>query len=263
VSRSVAESQTGKPFYLALALLAMLWAPRGAHAMFFSFWTERMPDGAAGATGELCVRSDSKVGDRFWSANGHVATVKSLVGTSSRCKNPAQPIRAQVELSPSGAFTAEAGINLPDGYTPQSLSDAQRLDGAIFSAVNKATDSGVFLASVQREAISNPGLYADWLRTVQSRKLHDVNQSEIEQLEVNGLNGWRFQTTGTLRNFFETSYTYLMTVLEGNGEIVTVNVWTRTKVFEKQQDEFKQIAFKIVGLNPPPQPAGEPSVASE
>ena len=54
-------------------------------------------DSFTGAEGDHCVREASQVGDRIRAA-GKVGTIKSLSGTSSRCKNPEFPIRARLVI---------------------------------------------------------------------------------------------------------------------------------------------------------------------
>lgn len=54
-------------------------------------------DGITGAEGDHCVASTAKVGDRIGLPNGAVGEIKSLSGTSMRCKDEARPIRARIE----------------------------------------------------------------------------------------------------------------------------------------------------------------------
>jgi hypothetical protein len=53
-------------------------------------------DGLSGAEGEHCVDTRAKVGDSITLPNGSVWKVASLSGTSTRCQNPAHPIRAKL-----------------------------------------------------------------------------------------------------------------------------------------------------------------------
>ena len=53
-------------------------------------------DGITGSKGEYCVSSSVKVGDQIKNASGTILTVKSLSGTSSRCKEADKPIRAEL-----------------------------------------------------------------------------------------------------------------------------------------------------------------------
>lgn len=53
-------------------------------------------DGITGAKGEYCVGTSIKVGDKIKKSDGTVLTVKSLSGTSTRCKESEKPIRAEL-----------------------------------------------------------------------------------------------------------------------------------------------------------------------
>ena len=67
-----------------------------ANAWFFilpGFVTSKIADVVTGSEGDNCVGPNAKVGDLFY-PNGVAMTIKSLSGTSSRCTNPAMPIRA-------------------------------------------------------------------------------------------------------------------------------------------------------------------------
>lgn len=51
-------------------------------------------DSFTGAEGEHCVPETAKVGDRIKLTDGDKGMIKSLSGTSKRCRNKAFPIRA-------------------------------------------------------------------------------------------------------------------------------------------------------------------------
>ena len=53
-------------------------------------------DGITGSKWEYCVGNSVKVGDQIKNASGTILTVKSLSGTSSRCKEADKPIRAEL-----------------------------------------------------------------------------------------------------------------------------------------------------------------------
>ncbi len=58
---------------------------------------QRASDGITGAEGEHCVPAAARVGDRIALPNGTTGEIKSLSGTSMRCKNEERPIRARIE----------------------------------------------------------------------------------------------------------------------------------------------------------------------
>lgn len=58
--------------------------------------TGPVSDSMTGAEGGHCVAETTKVGDKVTLTGGAIGTVKSLSGTSTRCKDPQSPIRALV-----------------------------------------------------------------------------------------------------------------------------------------------------------------------
>lgn len=80
---------------LAIASLPLL------HGCFFFYvpgsFIQAASDGLSGAEGSHCVSATARVGDSITLPNsGAPWTVVSLSGTSSRCTNPDQPIRAKL-----------------------------------------------------------------------------------------------------------------------------------------------------------------------
>ena len=241
---------------LAIALASLL--STHANAWFFFFIpgsvTSAIGDAITGAEGDTCVAETAKVGDTFRSPNGNVSTIKSLSGTTSRCAKAELPIRALVEYSMSSSFTSKAGIDLPEGYVPQSLTNLHRFNGYLLRATNSATDSGVLVTSTKREVISDMTNYVSNLRPLQVKALDDAQQSEIEQLTINGMRAWRYETTGKTKNLFGTRYTYQMTVLEGAKEVLTINAWTTAGNYDEKKAELKQLALNVSGMEAPPPP---------
>lgn len=235
--------------FLFLSFLILACTSTNACAWWFFFFP--IPSGGSGRSGgDICVASSAKVGDTSRSANGNVVTIKELSGTSSRCKKPELPVLAKVEFTAS-EFSSKAGINLPDGYTPQSLTDIQKFNGALLMAKNNATDSGIFITSAKRDVISDVPTFAAKVRENQTKTLDDAEQSDIEQLTINGMKAWRFETNGKVKNLFGTRYTYLITILEGDSEVVSINAWTRTNRYEIEKADMKQLASNVTGLTAP------------
>ena len=83
-----------------LAMLAVTLFPLKAAAWFFFLIPGSVINGVAdaitGDEGEHCVSRQAKIGDDISLPDGSHLVVKSLSGESSRCSNPARPIRAKL-----------------------------------------------------------------------------------------------------------------------------------------------------------------------
>ena len=74
---------------------AMALSLQGCWAVFIpGIMIDAASDAITGAEGSSCVVAAAKVGDRVHIPSMKPATVKSLSGTSIRCKQPEYPIRA-------------------------------------------------------------------------------------------------------------------------------------------------------------------------
>lgn len=238
------NSSTGKAF-LSFTIFCFAFVPLNANAIFFFFF----PVPSFGAKGDSCVAETAKAGDTFRSPNGNVATIKSVSGTSSRCKAADKPILASVDYAMATTFSSKAGINLPNGYSSQSLTNLQQFNGTLLSAKDNATDSGVLVLSTKREVISDTQKYVVNVRGNQSKSLDDPQQSEIEKMTINGMKAWRFETKGKLRNLFGTRYSYLTTIIEAEQEVVFINAWTYTSRYENAgKEELKKLALSVTGI---------------
>lgn len=86
---------------LRLLLVAPVLLLQGCWFVFIpGSVTAAITDGLTGATGEHCVSTTAKVGDRYVTQNGTLEIV-SLSGTSSRCQDQFRPIRAKLTAIPS------------------------------------------------------------------------------------------------------------------------------------------------------------------
>jgi hypothetical protein len=222
-----------------------------ANAWFFFFIPPGAIEKLQGKKGHNCVAAEAKVGDEFRSVNGDVLTVKSVSGTSTRCQQPERPVLAEIEYASSPTFSAKAGIEVPDGYKMQPLTDIQRFNGGLLMAKQSSPDCGVFVTSVKSEAVSDLDTYTANLLVAQAKRVDDAKQSEIEHFSINGLESRRFEVDGKIKNLYGTRYTYVTTVLQGSTEVVMVNAWSPTSKYDKKKPELIHIAETIVGLSPP------------
>jgi len=215
-------------------------------------------DSLSGAEGEHCVGQDAKVGDIVRKQNGETGTIRSLSGISDRCPQPGRRIRSLID---SSTFTSKVGINLPKFWALKRLTTQQKIGGGVLRAKNESLigDTGVYVGAMKRdESVSDVMAVAAKLRSGQASMLEESQQSEIEQITVNGLRAWRYEIIGKSKGLFSGKVTYLSTILEGDKEIVVVNAWTPTNIFEAQKDELNQLAKNITGIYPPSSPAVAP-----
>jgi hypothetical protein len=234
---------------LPLTFVLCMFASSNANAWFFFFLP--LP-GSKSEPGDTCVAENRKVGDTIRSVNGNIATITVISGTSSRCKKPELPILATVDYSTSTTFSSKAGINLPDSYKAQALQQVQSFNGMLLYAKNNDVDSGVIIESVKRSVISDIPTYAKNLKTAKTKTLDDTEQSEIAELNINGMNAWQFETRGKLKNLFGTRYTYLTTVLEGDNEVIKMDVFAASSNYLAHSAELKQLAYSVTGIKATP-----------
>jgi hypothetical protein len=234
---------------LSLTLGAVLaFASSQANAWFFFIpgsVTGKVADAFTGAEGENCVGPNAKIGDIIRNPSGNTATIKSLSGTSTRCQDPNLPIRALLEFQ----FNApKAGLNIPDGYEQRSLTDMQRLQGFVLKAENPAKHTGFMVRSLKRSTGGDPATIAHNMSESMLRVMDNSKTANPEELTINGLRAWRFEMTGKNKGLFGVTNTYLVTVLAGEDEILTVNAWAPVDNYLQEKEEFKELVASVKGL---------------
>lgn len=200
----------------------------------------RLIDGFWGARGNTCVAETAKVGDVITSAAGNKLKIISLSGKSSICKAPEFPIRCEVDYT--FTFKTKAGIELSDDYESKSLTDFQRWGGELVNAVSKSRrNKGVVIASREKKPNIDPQIIASELEKIQINRLAEGHSKNAEQFIFDGLNAWRFEVHGKLKGLFGSSMVYLITIIEGETEILVINSYTSESNFEKEKAEMYKI----------------------
>lgn len=222
-----------------------------ANAWFFFFIpgsaTRGVADAISGAKGDICVKDTTKVGDVIPSIAGNTMKITSLSGTSSICANPALPIRAEVDYT--FTFKSNAGVNLSDDYEAKPLNDYQRYSGTLLTASSKSTrNKGVLINAREKKPNSDAQGLATGLETSQKANLVDAVTKNSEQLKINGASAWRFEVHGKTKGVFGTDMVYIITVLEGDNEILIVNSYTTQSNYENDKQELKKISSEISGI---------------
>jgi hypothetical protein len=234
-----------------ILLTGLLCFYTNANAWFFFFIpgsvTRGVTDAITGAKGNLCVRDSAKVGDVIPSLAGNTMKILSLSGTSTICSNPALPIRAEVEFT----FTlrSNAGVNLSDDYEAKPLTDLQRYNGTILLASSKSSrNKGVVITTREKKANADPQMLASGIEKTQISNLAEGMSKNAEQMKINGSNAWRFEVHGKTKGVFGTEMVYIITILEGDNEILVLNTYTSLSNYEKDRDELRKIALDINGV---------------
>ena len=225
-------------------------ATANANAVFFfflpGFVTSKIGDALTGAEGENCVKSTAKIGDKLKSASGNTATIKSLSGTSSRCPDASLPIRAMLTFDFD--FSSKAGMDIPDGWEQKPLTDIQRFEGNLLRAENTAQRTGVFVSARGRDSTTDTVAIAQGIANRMISTLEEGKTQNEEQLQINGLKAYRFEVDGKSKGLFHPKFTYVVTLLEAQNELVILNAWSGTGDFAKNKETLQQLAFRIAGV---------------
>jgi hypothetical protein len=225
-----------------------------AHGVFIPIYIQQ---NGHGKPGNLCASGTSKVGDKKTNASGDTITITALSGHSARCSNTATPILALAEFTKSATFSAQAGINLPEGYAPIPLTALDRFHGVLIRVTNKKGDVTVELLATRRDRWPNLDSAANQLKAQRTSTLKDPKASDTETLVINGLQARRFAVDGRSGGAFSERHTYLITIMDGAQEAVAVVAWAPSKGYDKSRSTLESFAGDIVGINEPPQANSE------
>ena len=225
-------------------------------------------DAIKGEEGYHCVARSVQVGDRINTSTGH-GIVKSLSGESTRCAtNLNKPIRAllipaegipgpyakadESKLSAkSERASSNAKLELSDDWQQRPLQTGQDPKVIMLFAVNKTTNTALTLGTIKRSELGQVSVFAQTRQATLANNLTDVKLSPIENLMVGQLPAWRYTVTGNSKRGNQTSWTYMVTIYEGQDEVIIVNTWTTSLNFEIQQAEMHKIENGLSGVAPP------------
>lgn len=251
-----------KRFVCAFCIL-LLGLPSSAHAWFFFFIpgsaVSGVSDAFSGAKGNMCVKEGIEVGHVFTASNGNTAKVLSLSGTASMCQNPAQPIRAEIAFS--YAFSSKAGIELSDDFKAGTLSDFDRYSGFLLKVTSSSVaDHGIQIDATTKNSTRTLQSIANSLETVMraNPKFKNVSSMNAETLTINGNPAVRFELAATLKGVFDREGVFIHTLLEGDNEIVDINVYAPRDYADTHREELQGYAYKVSGLSAKPQEVAAP-----
>ena len=230
----------------------LLFTPAVSHAWFIfvpGSITQGISDAVTGAKGDICVGSAAKPGDVLTSPSGNTGRIKSTSGTSSMCRDARLPIRAEVEFTFS--HKSNAGFDLLPEFEPTKITDLQRYNGTLLVTSSKDTkNKGILVLSQQRRPNSDlAGLARGYEQNQLSRLDNSVSRNPTE-LEINGARALRFEIDGKLKGIFGAEMTYLVTLIEGDSEILIMNVYAPKADFSQHRESLIKMVDSVKGLGP-------------
>lgn len=229
-----------------LVVFAALNLPAAAFAWFAPFQSKTNAADIAAGSVETCVSQEKKVGETITAPSGVSLKITDLVSASPRCLSKDLPNLAHTDFQM--LLPGKAGIDLPEGYELQPLSDAQKYMGIVLAAKNSTADSIVLVSIRAKELTPDIFKYAKELRSSQSKPLINSHHTPPEQQTRNGISVWTYETIGKLHDAVGTKYTFEMTLVEGDRYVVAINVGAPTNYFSEHQNELKAIPTTIVGV---------------
>jgi hypothetical protein len=250
MKHSLLKSLYGLTFLLGISISF------NANAWFFFFIPggaiQAVGDAFTGAKGNICVKDTYKEGDVIPSTvTSNTAKILSLSGTSSICQNPTFPIRAEVEFTYN--HTSKAGIDIPDDYEAQAVSDIDRFNGRLLLAKSKIVgDKYIMISSMGKRPDLDMETMANNIEKSQISLLKDANSTNPERLKINGLNALRFEVVGTTKSAFGIDRTFFITLIDAGNEVIYINEWCRTGFFPDAKPEFISVVNSIKGLEGEP-----------
>ena len=134
----------------------------------YIYFTQRNP-------GSGCVSASVAIGDAVKLPDGTMATVEALYGKSSACTDANFPVNAKLGTSNKCAvaipFNMNAGIYLPDGWTPVKQNCEVASKGFFFFAANKALTAGVLISDIRRSKFPDMKIFVENKRKEQIANL--------------------------------------------------------------------------------------------
>lgn len=143
-------------------------------------------------------------------------------------------------------YSGRVAISLPDGWVrakPPSV-----YTSAIDFAKNPTYDAFLVLSFVDKKQITDVSAYADTKKAAQVSKLRDVTATKVTQMNLKGRVAYVADIVGVLPSN-GTTYHFRNTVIDGDGEILMLSVWTTAANYDGNvKEQLDDIANKLTGL---------------
>ena len=234
--------------FIKSLLVVFLFSVGTAHAFFFIIPTGKISDLITGAEGDNCVTNTAKVGDKIILAGGKVGEIKSLSGTSTRCKVETLPIRALIEPVEIPTVQTTLVINLPEGYQDTPLTDSSRFNGLASSSTQKETESGIQRSSFPKHTVTDINDFAVKRKSFFLVNLIDGKESPVTSTKINGVPALQFEVSGAFKN--GTDAKYFVTIFDAQDEVAMLTMWTRIASYDEKKAEFSNVLKTSSGLVP-------------
>lgn len=234
--------------FIKISFVSLFLFANSAHAFFFIIPTGKISDLITGAEGNNCVTNAAKVGDRLPLANGKVGEIISLSGTSTRCTNGTQPIRALIEPVDIPPVETTFTIEMPVGMELKALTDTNRFNRVVTWAEKKEPDSGFQVFSVKKHTVPDINEYAEKRRAGLLLAVLDGKITPITSTKINQISALQFEVSGAFKNGSDAKY--FVTILDGQDEVVQVIMWTKIDSYDLQKPDFLRTLNTSGGMIP-------------
>ena len=234
---------------LKLLLITFITYVGSANAFFFVIPTGAISDLVTGAEGKHCVSNETKIGDKLPQPNGQVFEIKSLSGTSSRCTQPINPIRALMEPVEIPPVETSLIIQAPDGYVESKLTNVNKFNRVVKLFIQKDTGTGFQVLSTPKHTVSDIISYAEKRRGFLIATVIDGKGDQIKPLLINNIPALQYEISGSFKD--GSNAKYLNTILDGQDEIIQVIQWTKIDNYDSKKDLFQSLLNNIQGITAP------------
>ena len=148
--------------------------------------------------------------------------------------------------APTPKTVSKLSFALPSGWSQLPLTQQMANGTTVFYATNRTIDSYALLDTTKREGITDISAFHKTRCANQVNRLTAPQQLLQTSGNVGGRTVFRCVVSGTVSN--GTLITYLLTVVQGETEIATLNSWTTSANFENQKASLEALTAAITGL---------------
>lgn len=148
--------------------------------------------------------------------------------------------------APAPKTVSKLSLVLPSAWSPLPLTEQMANGTTVLYMQNRTIDAGVLLDATKREGITDISAFHKTRCANQVNRLTAPQQSAQTSVDVGGRTVFRCVVSGGVKN--GTQITYLLSVVQGEAEIATVNAWTTTANFENQRATLEALTSTVTGL---------------